>query len=166
MEALLAGEVPGLPGVDLEEARTRLVDDVPFILSLLRELVAHALEAERNLMLSGDKPDFEDALRKLHQIRGGAANLAAKRIEHHASRLEMLVKTLHRNVHSTATSAPAPHNANRAPQGASTLRDAALLREALKSDLLALQASLNALLHPQDNPEESTPDVTTSQEPE
>lgn len=147
-----------VPGVDLDEARVRLMDDVPFLLSLLHELVEHAIGAEQTFQLSGEAPDFEDALRKLHQIRGGAANLAAKRVEHHASRLETLIGTIHRATHPSDGSAPELPNP-------AALRDMALLRTALKTELLSLRNNLaTALGHK--NAEESHADAVITQRAE
>ncbi len=69
-----------LRGVDLDDARTRLVDDTNFLLSLLREFVRHAITVERALVLLPTEDSLKDARSKLHQLRGGAANLAAHEI--------------------------------------------------------------------------------------
>lgn len=83
-----------LPGVDFKDARFRLIDDEELLLSLLHEFVDHAITLESSLNLDGGPDDLEDAKIKLHQIRGGAANLAAKRIERSALQLESEVKSL------------------------------------------------------------------------
>lgn len=82
-----------LPGVDLNDARKRLVDDVPFLLSLLREFVRHALPIEKALVLDGAPTTIDDDLRKLHQLRGGAGNLGIWSIEGIAARMELALKS-------------------------------------------------------------------------
>lgn len=81
-----------VPGVDLDDARRRLVDDIPFLLSLLREFVRHSIALERSLNLGGSPSSVEDDLRKLHQIRGGAGNLAVRTVEGVSARLELSLK--------------------------------------------------------------------------
>lgn len=89
-----------LPGIDIKDARRRLVDDVPFLLSLLREFVRHSITLERSLVLDGTPTSLDDDMRKLHQLRGGAGNLGAKTVEGLAARL-----TLNLKAHSTETKA-------------------------------------------------------------
>lgn len=86
------GSLLHLPGVDFEDARSRLIDDEELLLSLLREFVDHACALESSLIFDGSPQSLEDASFKLHQVRGGAANLAARRIERSASQLEVEVK--------------------------------------------------------------------------
>lgn len=114
-----------LPGVDLNDARRRLVDDVPFLLSLLREFVRHSLALEKSLVLDGTPASIEEDLRKLHQLRGGAGNLAIWSIEGLVARMELSLKG-HRHARPT-------------PGAAESFRE---MKSRLQAELFALRDAL------------------------
>lgn len=116
-----------LPGVDLDDARQRLVDDVPFLLSLLREFVRHSIALEGALQLDGTPKATDDDLRKLHQLRGGAGNLAVRTVEGVAARLELSLKA------AAAQKGP----------DAGALKTFGDLRSKLKGELYALRDALH-----------------------
>ncbi|WP_029002218.1 Hpt domain-containing response regulator [Azohydromonas australica] len=82
------GSLPAVPGVNGERAAWRLLGNRVLFLSMLRALREDHAEAPARIRAELARGDVGDAIKRLHRMRGLAANLSAETVAAQALRLE------------------------------------------------------------------------------